>query len=77
MTGTPTPKPAASKQLKRAHARSGKHVSLRQFIRTSDDETIQTLGANWDYNKRTNFAKGPLGIGSTRKKKIRQQGQKK
>jgi len=76
MTGTPTPKPAASKQLKRAHARSGKHVSLRQFILTSDDETIQKLGADWLYNKRTNFSKAPLGIGSTRKKKIRQQQKK-
>ena len=71
-----TPQPAASKQLKRAHARSGKSKTLRAFVRNSKDETIMSLGESWFHNKRANFSKAPLGVGSTRKKKIKQQGQK-
>lgn len=70
------PMPAASKQLKRAHARSGKSESLRTFVKNSKDETIMNLADAWFHNKKSNFSNPPLGIGATRKKKQTQQKKK-
>lgn len=66
------PKKSASKYIKRAWARDGKPDTLKVYARklTDPDDVIQVK--NWFHNKKANFSKPPLGLGSTRKKKNKQ-----
>lgn len=64
-----------SKSLKTLHRRyreGGGELGLKQFVKTSENEDVQLLGADWLHNKTANFSRPPLGIGSTRKKKVKQ-----
>lgn len=74
------PKPSASLVLKRMYRKATlptgepvkSNMSMKAFVAgliQGNDEKLQRLHENWFFNKRTNFSKPPLGIGSTRKKK--------
>ncbi len=72
----PLPKPGGSKAVKQAWAKSGRHSSLKQFARSlvsgagvSRDQEIRVSAKDWFFNKTANFAKPPLGLGKTRRKK--------
>lgn len=62
----------ALKNMHRRYRKGGGELSLKQFVKTSEDENIQLLGVDWLHNKTANFSNPPLGIGSTRKKKNKQ-----
>lgn len=64
-------KPAASRTLKRLHKKAKSGLSLREFVKTSDNSKVKELKDNWLFNKNANTKKAPLGLGSTRKKKNR------
>jgi len=64
-----------SKALKNLHRRyraGDGELGLKQFVKTSDNEEVQLLGADWLHNKTANTSNPPKGIGSTRKKKNKQ-----
>lgn len=62
----------ALKNLHRRYRKAGGELGLKQFVKTSENEDVQLLSADWFHNKTANFSKPPLGIGSTRKKKVKQ-----
>lgn len=65
-----------SKAIKAAHRKAGRHESLKEFVKNSQDPVVLELKDQWFHNKTANFSNPPLGIGSTKKKKTKQ-GQKK
>ena len=65
-------KPAASLKLKRLRKKSpDKKGSFKEFVKTSEDDRVKAISADWLHNKTANFSKPPKGIGNTRKKKNR------
>lgn len=73
MSRTPaTPKPSKAKLLKKLWKtetkKIGHSISLKAFAKTNE-EVKDSIGSVWLHNKRANFSKPPLGLGSTRKKK--------
>lgn len=67
--------PAAAFRLKSLFRKSyekRKGVSLKQFVRESEDKEVRELAPRWFHNKSANASNPPKGIGSTRKKKKRQ-----
>ncbi len=75
-----TPKPSTQSALKTLHRRALKihaGMPLKAFVRecaVSPDQELKQKANDWFHNKRANFSKPPLGLGSTRKKKSQQQG---
>lgn len=63
------PVAGVSRSLKTQHRKSkktGPKLTLKQFVATlTGDQRV----VDWFYNKKTNFKKPSLGLGSTRRKK--------
>jgi hypothetical protein len=64
--------PKFSTHLKRLHRKYGQGKPLKQYIQTLESDVDKQAIDNWLFNKKANFSKPPLGIGSTRNKKGRQ-----
>ena len=64
-----TPRPGASIKLKRLHRKYGQGQSLKEYVQTLESDEDKQAVDNWLFNKKANFSKPPLGIGSTRRKK--------
>jgi hypothetical protein len=58
----------ALKTLHRRYRKNGGDLGLKQFVKTSDNDDVQLLGVDWLHNKKANFSKPPMGLGSTRKR---------
>lgn len=75
-------KPSAQSAIKSRHRRYRKNhsnTSLRDFVQREcltqsgkPDDELRLKAEAWLFNKRANFSKPPLGLGSTRKKKGQQ-----
>jgi hypothetical protein len=67
------PRPSCAGSIKQAYKNSAKNVPLRQFARelAKGDGSLSEKARNWFFNKNANFSKPPLGIGRTRKKRIK------
>jgi hypothetical protein len=66
--------PKFSTHLKRLHRKYGQGKPLKQYVQTLESDVDKQAVDNWLFNKKANFSKPPLGIGSTRKKKGGKQG---
>lgn len=64
-----TPSTSTQKTVKTAFRKAKPNLSLKVFVRTTTDPELLAAGKTWLKNKKANFAKPPLGLGATRKKK--------
>ena len=77
MARTPEkPVDSVAKKIKSIWKKAGKSGSLKAFVKASEDKDMVQIRDFWFHNKTANFSKPPLGLGSTRKKKNKQQPKK-
>jgi hypothetical protein len=62
---------SVSNKIKAHWKKSGKKESLKSFVRNSTDDDVVLMRDDWFHNKMANFSNAPLKIGSTRKKKLK------